>query len=255
MSMQEAQTVKPQEKNLRLFSVFTGLFVASLLVANVTAPKIFAIGPFALSAGVIVFPLSFIFGDVLTEVYGYSLSRKVIWTGFACQAMAAITYLIVGALPAAPFWGDQAAYDKIIGFVPRIVVASIAAYLCGEFCNSYVLSKMKYWSRGKRGIKQAWRFIASTIVGEAVDTTVILIIAFAGVYKFSELVNIGVSVYVFKVAYEILATPFSTRFANWVKKYEGLDVIDIPETTIYNPLAIFMSGDRNESVQVKSPRA
>lgn len=246
------QSVNSQEKNMRLFSVFTGLFVASLLVANVTAPKIFAVGPLVLSGGVIVFPISFIFGDILTEVYGYSLSRKVIWTGFACQVMAAITYLVVGALPAAPFWKGQPAYDSIIGFVPRIVVASITAYLCGEFCNSFVLSKMKYWSRGRRGINQAWRFIASTIVGEAVDTTVVVLIAFSGVYSFSELLNLGLSVYVFKVAYEILATPVSTRFANWVKKYEGIDVIDSPETTTYNPLPVFRKHRRQDQTGVES---
>jgi len=232
---QQAIASKPQERNLKLFSVFTGLFVASLLLANVTSTKIFMLGSLALPGGVIIFPISFIFGDILTEVYGYALSRKVIWTGFACQVLAGITYLLVGALPAAPFYGDQVAYDKVLGFVPRIVVASILAYLCGEFCNSVVLSKMKYWADGKRGIKQAWRFIASTIVGEAVDTLIVSTIAFGGVYKVPDLLWLGFSVYVFKVGYEILVTPFSMAFANWVKKVEGVDVIDSPETTIYNP--------------------
>jgi uncharacterized integral membrane protein (TIGR00697 family) len=157
--------------------------------------------------------------------------------------LAALTYLLVSALPAAPFWQDQAAYDKILGFVPRIVVASIVAYLCGEFCNSLVLSKMKYWARGQRGIKQAGRFIASTIVGEAVDTILVCIIAFGGVYGVSDLLWLGLSVYLFKVAYEIIATPFSIAFANWVKKIEGVDVIDRPETTSYNPFVVFEAED------------
>lgn len=227
----------PQERTLKLFSVFTGFFVASLLLANVTASKIFVVGPFALSAGVIVFPIAFIFGDILTEVYGYELSRKVIWTGFACQILAAVIYLVVGILPPASFWPHQAAFDQVLGFVPRIVVASIAAYFCGEFCNSFILSKMKYWAEGKRGLRQAWRFIASTIVGEAVDTLVVVTIAFAGVYEVSQLLRIGISVYLFKIVFEIVATPLSLPFANWVKRVEGVDVIDAPERTSYNPFA------------------
>ncbi len=239
--------IKPTERNLKLFSVFTGFFVASLLLANVTSTKIFMIGSFALPGGVIVFPLAFIFGDILTEVYGYSLSRKVIWTGFGCQILAALVYLIVSALPPAPFWQDQVAYDKILGFVPRIILASIIAYFCGEFCNSYVLSKMKYWANGKRGFSQAWRFTASTVVGEGVDTIVVTLIAFAGVYEIGQLFQIALSVYVFKVAFEIIAIPISTRFADWVKKVEGVDVIDTPETTSYNPFS-FNSKKTTESV-------
>jgi uncharacterized integral membrane protein (TIGR00697 family) len=234
---------RPPERSLKLFSVFTGFFVASLLLANVTAGKIFEVGPFALSAGVIVFPIAFIFGDILTEVYGYELSRKVIWTGFGCQILAAIVYLIVGVLPPASFWPNQAAFDAILGFVPRIVMASMAAYFCGEFCNSFILSKMKFWAEGKRGLAQAWRFIASTMVGEAVDTLVVVTIAFAGVYEVSQLIKIGLSVYLFKVVFEIIATPFSLPFANWVKKIEGVDVIDAPERTSYNPFVFAKDPD------------
>ncbi|MBV9217200.1 MAG: queuosine precursor transporter [Acidobacteria bacterium] len=240
--MGNSTAVRPPERTLKLFSVFTGFFVASLLLANVTAGKIFEIGPFALSAGVIVFPVAFIFGDILTEVYGYELSRKVIWTGFGCQILAAVIYLIVGFLPPASFWPNQVAYDQILGFVPRIVLASIAAYFCGEFCNSFVLSKMKYWAEGKRGLRQAWRFIASTVVGEAVDTLVVVTIAFAGVYEIGQLVQIGVSVYIFKVLFEIVATPISLPFSNWVKRIEGVDVIDTPEKTSYSPFG-FSKGD------------
>jgi len=244
---------QPSEKNLKLFSVLTGLFVATLLLANVTSSKIFALGPFPLPGGVIVFPLAFIFGDILTETYGFALSRKVIWTGFGCQVLAAIVYLVVGALPAAEFWNNQAAYDSILGFVPRIILGSIVAYFCGEFCNSYVLSKMKYWAGGKRGFSQGWRFIASTAVGEGVDTLVITTIAFAGVYSLSQLFQIGLSVYLFKVLFEIVALPLSIPLSNFVKRIEGVDVIDKPGTTNYNPL-VFELSIPTADVEVKSTR-
>ena len=229
---------QPQERNLKLFSIFTGLFVASLLIANVTAPKIFEVGPFTFSGGIIIFPIVYIFGDILTEVYGYTLSRKIIWTGLACQVLAALCYYIVQELPPASFWTGQEAFAQTFGLVPRIVLGSIVAYFCGEFVNSYILSKMKFWAQGKRGLAQAWRFVASTVAGEAVDTVLIGIIAFAGVFTIPQLVRLLVSVYLFKVVYEIILTPISTRFANWVKKVEEIDQIDTPEQTNYNPFGV-----------------
>ena len=227
------------EANLKLYSIFTGVFVASLLLANVTSQKIFALGPFDFPGGTIVFPISFIFGDILTEVYGYALSRKVIWTGLACQILAAVTYIAVGALPPADFWHDQPAYDTVLGFVPRITSASIVAYFVGEFCNSWVLSRMKYRAGGERGLSQAWRFLASTLVGQGVDSTVFCTIAFAGVLDAGEIAHVVASIYVFKVAYETVLIPVSTRFADWVKRVEGVDAIDDPERTTYNPFALF----------------
>jgi uncharacterized integral membrane protein (TIGR00697 family) len=221
-----------------LYSVFTGVFVASLLIANVTSHKIFELGPFTLPAGTIVFPISFIFGDILTEVYGFARTRKVIWIGFGCQALAALTYLIVGALPPAEFWHDSEAFDRVLGFVPRIVVASIIAYWMGEFCNSVVLSRMKARARGARGIQQALRFVASTVAGQAVDSAVFVLIAYAGVYGSGELAWSAVSLYLFKVVYEALLTPITIRFANWVKRVEGVDHIDDPRTTSYNPFSL-----------------
>ena len=221
-----------------LYSVFTGVFVASLLIANVTSHKIFQLGPFSIPAGTIVFPITFILGDILTEVYGFARARRVIWIGFACQALAAITYLIVGVLPPAEFWEHSEAYDAILGFVPRIVAASIIAYWMGEFCNSFVLSRMKTLARGARGIKQALRFVASTVAGQAVDSAVFVLIAYAGVYGSGELVWSAVSLYLFKVAYELVLTPVTVRFANWVKRVEGIDHIDDPRTTSYNPFSL-----------------
>ncbi|HKX31220.1 MAG TPA: queuosine precursor transporter [Blastocatellia bacterium] len=240
--MQNIDIAVPKEKELRLFSVITGLFVASLIISNVASSgKIVALGPLTLPGGAILFPISYIFGDILTEVYGFALSRKIIWTGFACLVLAALTFWIVGVLPGASFWNDQATYDKVLGFVPRIVVASMAAYFLGEFGNSWVLSKMKYWDRGKRGIKQAWRFIASTIVGEGIDSVVFMVIAFTGKLTVSEMITTGGTLYLFKVLYEIIATPISVRFAEWVKRIEGVDHIDYPEYTDYNPFTLATS--------------
>lgn len=234
-------TLQPQEQRLKLFSVFTGLFCAVLVVSNVAAVKLIPFGPFTIVGGTLLFPIIFIFNDILTEVYGYNLSRKVIWTGFLCEIIAAIAFYIVGILPAASFWPHQDAYLQILGVVPRIVFASIVAYFCSEFTNSLILSKMKWWGNGKRGLSQAWRFIASTIVGEAVDSIVFVTIAFVGILHPSELLNVILGAYVFKVAFEIIATPLSVPFSNWVKKNEGVDHLDQPEKTSYNPFVIFKS--------------
>ena len=209
--------------------------MASLLISNVIAPKIFQFGPLAFSAGIIIFPVSYIFGDVLTEVYGYKLSRKIIWTGLACQILAALCFFVAIKLPAATFWTNQTGFEQTFGLVPRLVFGSLVAYFCGEFVNSYVLSKMKYWAQGKRGLSQAWRFIASTIAGEAVDTIIVVTIAFYGVYSNSQLINLAIGIYLFKVIYEIILTPFTAMFANWVKRIESVDHIDLPSETDYNP--------------------
>lgn len=227
-------------KEFKLFGLFTGLFVAVLIVSNIlSSAKFIEIGWLVMPAGVIVFPISFIFGDILTEVYGYTRSRKVIWTGFAGLLLMLFFILLAKILPSASFWQDQAAYERLFALAPRLVVGGFTAYLLGEFCNSFVMSKMKFWDKGHRGIKQGWRFVASTIVGEGVDTIIVILIAFSGVLAFSEMVRVGISIYIFKVLYEAVATPFSTRFANWVKRVEGTDKIDYPQEVNYNPFAIF----------------
>ncbi|MBI1833488.1 MAG: queuosine precursor transporter [Candidatus Andersenbacteria bacterium] len=227
------------KNEFELFSVFTGLFVASLIISNVTAPKIVDFGWLQISGATIIFPLSFIFGDILTEVYGYARSRRVIWTGFAAVILLAVSTWIIKVLPPAALWQDQAAFEVIFGLTPRIALASITAYWAGEFCNSFVVSKMKYLVKGKRGGSQAWRFIASTIVGEGVDSIVFMTVAFVGVLPSAAIIQTIIGIYIFKVAYEIIATPFSTRFANWVKKVEGIDQIDYPERINYNPFSVF----------------
>ena len=229
-----------EQKETKLLGLFTGLFVAVLIMSNIlSSAKFIEIWWLVMPAGVIVFPISFIFGDILTEVYGYRRSRKIIWTGFAGILLYVFFILLAKILPPASFWQDQAAYERLFAIAPRLAIGGFIAYLLGEFCNSFVMSKMKFWDKGQRGIKQGWRFVLSTIVGEGVDTIVVILIAFSGVLPFSELVRVAVSIYIFKVLYEAVATPFSTRFANWVKRIENTDKIDYPQETNYNPFAIF----------------
>lgn len=223
----------------RLLPVFTGLFVACLIISNVAnAAKFVQIGAFTIAGGTFIFPVSFIFGDILTEVYGYAASRKVIWTGFASLILFTLFMLLLNALPAPDFWRNQEAFDLMFGSTPRIIFASMTAYFCGEFCNSAVLSKMKFLEKGERGLRQAWRFVASTVVGEAVDSVVFFTVALAGVLATPELLNVMFSAYVVKVIIEVVMTPVSVRFSNWVKKAEGVDHIDKPKDTSYNPFLV-----------------
>jgi uncharacterized integral membrane protein (TIGR00697 family) len=229
-------------RELRLLPVITGFFVAVLLLTPPLDAKFIALGPFAVPGATLLFPFAFILNDVLTEVYGYARSRRVIWTGMACQVLAAATFWLVGILPAAPFWQHQEAYATILGVVPRIAVASLTAYLAGEFANSFVLSRMKYAQRGRIGLPQGWRFLASTLVGEALDSVVFMLVAFLGVLSFRELLTTTLTIYWIKVAVEVLALPGSTRLANWLKRVEAFDQLDDPAATHYNPFRLGASG-------------
>jgi hypothetical protein len=206
------------------------LFVAVLMISNTTGVKLIQLGSFVFSGAIFVFPISYIFGDILTEVYGYRASRKIIWSGFVALILMAFCYWLVGILPSAPFWQNQGAYEAILGAVPRIVLASMIAYFAGEFSNSFVLSKMKVWMEGKH----LWmRTIGSTIVGEGVDSIIFASIAFYGTMPLSALISLILSIYVFKVIYEILATPLTYLIVNKLKKAEGIDVYD--RGISYNP--------------------
>jgi len=210
-------------KEFRYFTPVAGLFVAALLISNTTAGKLFQLGPFVFPGGIIVFPVSYIFGDILTEVYGYGRARRIIWTGFAAELLMVLVYWAVIALPPASFWPHQESISTILGQVPRIVIATIIGYLMGEFVNSYVLAKMKIWTKGKH----LWtRTIGSTIAGEGVDTILFILIAFAGMYHGIDLVRTMISVYIFKVLYEILATPITYLIVGFLKKREGVDYYD-----------------------------
>lgn len=161
------------------FVVIASLFVTCLITANIIAVKLISLFGFLLPAGIIVFPLSYLFGDILTEVYGYAAARYVIWLGFLCNLLAVIAIVLGGLAPAAPFWHDQAAYDTILGFTPRLLLASFIAYLVGEFTNSFVLAKLKITTRGR----WLWtRTIGSTLIGEGFDTLIFISIAFGALF-------------------------------------------------------------------------
>lgn len=217
-------------KEFRYLVPVAGIFVSALMISNTIAGKFFSIGPFSFPAGVIVFPVSYIFGDIITEVYGYARSRQIIWTGFAAVTLMSLVYWIAIKLPPAPFWPYQESMNEVLGQVPRIVLANIIAYFAGEFANSYVLAKMKILTKGK----MLWtRTIGSTLVGEGLDSLLFMLIAFSGVISTSELVRSMISIYVFKVLYEVIATPLTYIVSGYLKKAEGIDHYDY--NTAFSP--------------------
>lgn len=225
------------QRGFKLLNVFTGIFVAVLVLVPVLGAKFIAIGPFNFPGGTLIFPVVFIVNGVLTEVYGFARSRRVIWIGLGCQVLAAVTWWLVGSWPADPSWHNQNAYDAILGLAPRITLGSFTAYFCGEFVKSVLLSKMKFAQEGRRGLVQGWRFIASSIAGELVDSAVFMTVAFAGAMGGADLLAKTATLWIAKVVYEAVALPITVRFANRVKQIEGLDKIDRPEETNYNPFA------------------
>ena len=215
------------------FATITGLFVAVLLISNIASTKILEFFLFSFDGGTLIFPLSYIFGDILTEVYGYKKSRKVIWVGFFAALLMSVTFWLVGALPPASGWENQGAYDAILGVVPRIVIASLIAYLAGEFSNSFVLAKMKVASKGR----QLWkRTIGSTTIGQGIDTLIFATIAFLGTIPMELFVALVLSNYIFKVGIEVLFTPVTYRVVGFLKREEGMDVYD--EYTDFSPFKI-----------------
>jgi uncharacterized integral membrane protein (TIGR00697 family) len=221
------------KESYRYFDFIVALFVAVLLISNVASSKILLLGPFTFDGGTILFPVSYIFGDILTEVYGYRRSRRVIWSGFGSALLMSATFAVVGALPPAQGWEGQEAYLAILGQTPRIVVASLIAYFAGEFSNSYVLARMKVLTRGR----WLWsRTIGSTLVGEGVDTLLFVTIAFAGVLPTPLLTAVIVSNYVFKCGFEALATPITYQIVRFLKAAEKEDYYD--DETDFNPFAI-----------------
>lgn len=221
------------ERNYRYLGALSVFFVSVLLISNVASSKIVDFGWFTFDGGTLLFPLGYIFGDILTEVYGYRRSRSVIWLGFLCTALMALVFIVVGKLPAAPGWDNQAAYDAILGLTPRIVAASLIAYFCGEFSNSFVLAKMKILTKGR----WLWtRTIGSTVVGELIDSTLFVVIAFSGILPGALILTLIVSNYVFKTAVEILFTPITYQVVGFLKRREHEDYYDYD--TDFNPFAL-----------------
>lgn len=218
-----AKETSPPTPGTRYFDIVAMAFIAVYLISQVSSSKLFAIGGLQLPGAAVVFPLSYIFGDILTEVYGYSRTRRVIWVGFASAVAMALVLWIVQILPPAPGWPDQLAYQAILGVVPRMVLGSIMAYWAGEFTNSYIMAKMKVLTNGRH----LWtRTVGSTVVGQAVDSTVFIVVAFAGRLPGGVLFQIAATLYLAKVAYEIVATPLTYLIVRWLKRAEGIDVYD-----------------------------
>jgi uncharacterized integral membrane protein (TIGR00697 family) len=211
-------------RSYRYYDLVMAAFVTVLLCANVIgAAKVARVGPLTFGAGVLFFPISYLFGDVLTEVYGYARARKVVWAGFGALAFASVMSWAVLAFPPAPTWQDQAAYETVFGQTPRIALASLVAYFCGEFCNSYVLAKMKLRSRGR----WLWsRTVGSTIAGEAVDSAVFYPLAFLGVWNPHDVARVMLANYTIKVVWEAAMTPLTYRFVNALKRAEREDYFD-----------------------------
>ncbi len=205
-------------------------FVVVLVISNLVAPKLVVIGGFILSGAQILFPITYIFGDIFTEVYGYSASRRAIWTGFLASALLSALGMTIVALPPAPQWHDQEAFAKVFNFVPRLVVASLIAYWCGEFTNAFVMARMKVITQGK----MLWmRTIGSTVAGQLVDTIVVIVLAFGGTYDGWTLLKLIFSGYFGKVIYEVVMTPVTYLVVNGLKRAEGVDVFD--NSTDFNP--------------------
>ena len=220
--------------SFRLAVIIT-LFVTCLITANTIAVKIVSFGTFILPAAVFVFPMSYIFGDILTEVYGYRVARRVIWLGFGCNVIFVFFIWLGQIMPAADFWEGQAAYKAILGFTPRLLAASFIAYLIGEFVNSYIMARLKLLTHGKR----LWlRTIGSTIVGQGLDTAVFTVVAFAGTTSFVPLMIIYH--WITKVAIETILTPATYKVVNTLKKKEGYDIFDT--STSFNPFYITDKG-------------
>lgn len=217
------------------FATVTALFVTALITANVIAVKLVEVGGLVLPAAIVVFPLSYILADVLTEVYGYRQARRVIWLGFACNLVAVVAIAAGGALPPAPFWAEnQPAYERILGATPRLLAASFAAYLVGELANALVLARMKVATRGR----WLWaRTIGSTLVGQGLDSLVFISLAFLGTIPLAALLGAIVTQWLLKTAYEAAATPLTYLVVGTLKRVEGLDVYDYDLRTGPIPLA------------------
>ena len=237
-----------ERENFPILPVITGFFVCVLVLTPSAASKFITLGsinlaglstgPINIVGATLFFPLSYLFGDILTEVYGYEKSRKIIWIGFAAQVFTACMYYLIQIMPSASFWDHQKEYDVILGQAPRIVLGTLTAYFVGEFANSFVLSKLKFAQCGKAGFKLATRFMASTIVGEFFDSAIFIGVSFGGTMATPDLVRTAVSIWILKSLYEAVTLPVTMPIVAWIKRRDGVDHIDVPESTNYSPFRV-----------------
>lgn len=207
----------------KYLDVIAGIFVTTVLVSNLAAAKLFSLGPATFTAGILVFPISYIFGDVLTEVYGFNRARRVIYVGLLANIFMAFALWVAIQLPPAQGWNLQAEFAAIYRLIPRIVIASLTAYVAGEMVNSFIMSKLKVRTIGR----YLWlRTISSTVAGQFVDTSIFILIAFGGVFETNILVTATISAWIFKVSYEALATPFTYIVVRKLKHLEGVEHFD-----------------------------
>ncbi len=217
----------------RYLPAISGLFTAALILSNILEVKVFDFFGLELTAGIVVFPLAYVFGDVLTEVYGYAATRRVVWTGFAALLLMTLLLEIGKALPPWETWPHQQAFEDVFASTARICLGSVAGFLCGEFSNAYVLARMKVAEKGKRMAK---RFVLSTVIGEFIDSAVFFSVAFLGALPGDELFRIFLLSWVLKVLWETVALAFSVPLAEWLKKAEGEDHYD--KRTDFNPFRL-----------------
>lgn len=206
-----------------LFMLAGILFATCLLISNILATKILLIGTWAAPAGVLIFPIAYILNDVITEVWGFGKARMIIWTGFVVNLIAVLFFSLGIAIPGAPFWQNQEAFSIVLGSTPRIVIASLSAYLIGSFLNAFVMSRMKVATKGKGFSVRA---ILSTLVGESADSLIFIMIAFAGTFPASVLIAMIFTQAMLKTAYEILILPVTLQVVKLVKRVEGVDAFD-----------------------------
>jgi uncharacterized integral membrane protein (TIGR00697 family) len=215
-----------------LFVVLAALFVTLLITSNIIAVKIILVWGRILPAAIVLFPITYILGDILTEVYGFRFARRVILLGFLCNSVAVVGFWAGGLLPSAPFWEGQDSYNAILGYTPRLLMASFAGYLVGELSNSMILSKLKVVTEGR----WLWlRTISSTVVGQGADSVVFITVAFAGTLAGGSLIGLLITQWIVKVLYETAATPVTYAAVGYVKRHEGLDVYD--HKVSLNPLS------------------
>ncbi len=220
------------DRRYKYLDPFICVFVVVLLISNIIASKFFAIGPLRVSSAQLLFPITYIFGDIFTEVYGYGASRRAIWYGFFASFIMVAVSTVAVAIPPAPEYANQAAFATVFKPVGRIVLASLIAYWCGEFANSFTLAKLKLVTKGK----YLWtRTIGSTVVGQAVDTTIVMTIAFYGTQSVGVILKLILSGYIIKVVYETLMTPITYAIVNALKRREGVDYFDYD--TDFSPFA------------------
>jgi uncharacterized integral membrane protein (TIGR00697 family) len=232
-----------QTRRFKHLDLLIHVFVVVLMISNLVGSKICAIGPFRLSGAQLLFPITYIFGDIFTEVYGYSASRRAIWVGFLASALLSVMGLITVALPPAPDWNGQEAFATVFNFVPRMVAASLIAYWAGEFTNAFVMAKMKLKTKGR----YLWmRTVGSTAAGQFVDTIIVMVVAFGGTASPRTIATLIVSGYLGKVLYEAAMTPVTYAVVNGLKRLEGGEVFD--SQTDFNPF----HADKKQSVETVS---